>query len=126
MEHDYIKLNECIICLESNDTDKSIHKLITFKQKCRCDSYIHKECLLKWYSYNRICPICKTNIGNDILPINNTMEEEEEELNYTIFQIFRCRDCINTFLVKCICYIVITIVIALGCNRDLFKSQTDN
>ena len=125
MKQDYIKLNECIICLESNNTDKSIHKLITFKQKCRCDSYIHKECLLKWYSYNKSCPICKTNIGNDILPINNNIEEEEE-LNYTILQIYCCRDCINTIIVKCICYLVIIILIAFSCNRDLFKFRTDN
>ena len=124
MKHEYIKLNECIICLESNDTDYSICKLNSFEKECECDSYIHKQCLLKWYTYNRSCPICKTNIHDEIITSENIIEDEETD--HTILHIYYCNDCMNTILVKCFCYLVITIVIALGCNRDLFKNQTDN
>ena len=124
MNHEYIKLNECIICLESNDTDNSMCKLNTFNKQYDCDSYIHKQCLLKWYNYNKSCPICKTTINNDILPNDNSINEEDPE--QTITQIYSFRDCMNTILVKCTCYIVIIILIAVSCNQDLFKFQTDN
>ena len=59
MQIDYTLLNECIICLDSNDTRNPIIDLNTVNKPCDCSSPIHYKCLKKWYRYKAICPICR-------------------------------------------------------------------
>ncbi len=106
MEHKYKLINECIICLESNDTTNPILKLNTFKKPCNCDSYIHKKCLLKWYTYNAICPVCRISI--------NTLIEENELPLYNTFE--DRNDCTNSILFKCCCYLIICIIVGIYLN----------
>ena len=42
----------CSICLEN------IY-FLSYKSKCRCKLHYHNECIINWYKYKKICPICK-------------------------------------------------------------------
>jgi hypothetical protein len=51
--------NVCFICLENKG---QIIKLKSLKQLCDCDSFVHKKCVAKWYSFSPNCPICRKSI----------------------------------------------------------------
>jgi len=62
-------MNECIICF--SDTTSYLHskkKLIKldqqnyYKKNCKCNPYIHNDCLKKWIIIENKCPICRNNI----------------------------------------------------------------
>ena len=61
-----INENNCIICLEN--------VIINYNKCKKCNMYIHKECLLKWYNQKnkKICPICfNINSDSDIILLND-------------------------------------------------------
>jgi hypothetical protein len=60
----------CIICQENIDVfslekDKniSIDKLIT--RKLKCNHIFHIQCIDKWLSYNKKCPLCKNDMDEN-------------------------------------------------------------
>ena len=104
MNHKYELINECIICLESNDTNNPVLNLNTFKKPCECDSYVHKKCLLKWYKYNPICPVCRISIHTSTqnpLPLYNSSDN-------TLVTSNRCN---GVMIYNCCCYLFICVVI---------------
>jgi len=76
--------NECFICYDNN-SDKIIklnNQCLYFKT-CKCDGYIHKQCLETWIETTTKCPICRNQIfkNTDVkLNINN--------YNYFLFLIY--------------------------------------
>jgi len=60
-----IENNECLICLEINDSSNNICIRIQNKfyiKECLCDGWIHEVCLDFWYVSNKQCPICLCNM----------------------------------------------------------------
>jgi len=53
----------CGICLDN------IH-FFSYKSKCVCNLYYHNECIINWYKYKKICPICKEVDNVKIKDIN--------------------------------------------------------
>ena len=97
MEDNFLLPNECIICLESNDTNNVIININDIHKKCNCKSPVHNECLIKWYSYNKLCPICRNSIyASD--------DEEDQQVPHNI-EYCNCLKFCNT----CCCWIIITI-----------------
>ena len=115
MAHNYSLINECIICLESNDTNNPILNLNTFIKPCDCDSYVHKKCLVKWYTYNAVCPVCRLSINTstqNILPLYNSSEISNRSIWDRIF--------------NCCCYITIYVIIGLFLYFKPIKSHSHN
>jgi hypothetical protein len=115
MTHNYELINECIICLDSNDTNNPVLSLTSFNKQCKCNSYIHKQCLLKWYTYNAICPVCRISINTptqaNILPLYNTSEDIARHRN-------RCN---LTMCFNCCCYIFLCMIIGIFLNLNHIK-----
>jgi hypothetical protein len=57
--------NNCIICKQDieNNSPKVILK-DDYYTKCQCNYGYHKRCLLRWFEYNRTCPLCKRDVDN--------------------------------------------------------------
>ena len=116
MNHEYIKLNECIICLESNDTNNPILKLKTFKKRCDCDSNVHKQCLEKWYNYNAICPVCRLSINT------STSDEQLLPLHNSSDNILHSNDRCNTSTIfNCCCYLFVCFIIGIFTHFNSIK-----
>ena len=63
-----ININECIICLENNVNSRNLMHINTLKHKdiklqCKCNYYIHLQCLLQWTEVNPTCPTCRKPIA---------------------------------------------------------------
>jgi hypothetical protein len=74
--NDDIKNNECFICLELLHNDETVIKLnesIYYKKICDCNAMVHNYCLNKWYSFTYICPICRTNIFSQQVPVSQNI-----------------------------------------------------
>ena len=107
--------NECIICLESNDTNNPIFKLNTFKKSCNCNSYVHKQCLIKWYNYKSICPVCRKSINTisrqQTLPLYNNSDI-----------ILQSNDrCNCTMVFNCFCYLFLCFIIGIFTHFNYIK-----
>ena len=59
----YINDNVCIICSHDIDKNKIILKN-DYKTDCRCNYSYHKQCIEKWFEYNMVCPLCKSDVNN--------------------------------------------------------------
>ena len=46
------KNDMCIICQECFEEEQTIMIL-------QCDHFFHRDCLLMWFQYQNICPLCK-------------------------------------------------------------------
>ena len=62
-----ININECIICLQNNVKSTNLMHINTLKHKdiklqCKCNYYIHLQCLLQWTEVNPTCPTCRKSI----------------------------------------------------------------
>ena len=60
---------ECLICLEykyDNEIPIKLNESEYYTKLCDCNSLVHNFCLNKWYSVSYNCPICRTNIYEDI------------------------------------------------------------
>jgi hypothetical protein len=69
-----IENNDCLICLEINDTSDNICiriENIFYTKECLCDGWVHEYCLDIWYVKNNKCPICLCNM------IKNELRENE-------------------------------------------------
>jgi len=52
------KINdECPICKDILDIDKSIVKI-----NCKCKYVYHRDCIIKWFNINSNCPFCRCKI----------------------------------------------------------------
>jgi|MDTG01.5.fsa_nt_gb hypothetical protein len=54
----------CAICLSNElESNKLIDTMTSFETKyyryCNCNSFVHKECLMEWYKYQKKCIICR-------------------------------------------------------------------
>ena len=58
--------NECFICLEVSNQDEKypsqLKNLQEYIKKCRCDGFIHSNCIEIWYNTNNTCPICRNKM----------------------------------------------------------------
>ena len=116
MIDNYELKNECIICLESNDTNNPILKLKTFKKRCDCDSNVHKLCIEKWYNYNAICPVCRLSINTStsdeqLLPLHNSSEN-------TLHSNDRCN---SATIFNCCCYLFVCFIIGIFTHFNSIK-----
>jgi len=66
---------ECFICFCKNKKKLLLLSHIIDKKNCKCDSFVHKDCLIKWTKFNSRCPICNSNIDNGKLTINKNPQE---------------------------------------------------
>ncbi len=59
--------NECFVCYEiSNDFETypiSLKSQLNYIKKCRCDGWIHKQCLDIWCKEQNKCPICRLKLS---------------------------------------------------------------
>jgi hypothetical protein len=57
-----IEKNECGICLNTEKYSTIFKLKDIVNNSCLCNTYFHKECLVKWINKNNSCPICRKNI----------------------------------------------------------------
>jgi hypothetical protein len=72
----YIELEDgkaCAIC-NTDEPDKKYRKIVCEHPDIFCD-----ECVIKWLSKNRFCPVCTKNLEDYINKDNNELQELEEE-----------------------------------------------
>lgn len=50
---------ECFICLQDLESNRTTIRLKHCKKRCKCDGYIHESCLEDWLYINNSCPICR-------------------------------------------------------------------
>ncbi len=65
--NDYFVLEDEIYCLICHDKDYQqkpikLNDNIYYLKKCKCDGYIHKKCLDKWFDIDMSCPYCRKEI----------------------------------------------------------------
>jgi hypothetical protein len=54
--------NECFICYENDSKNKKLINLNSknnYLKNCKCNGYIHQECLDLWFELNQSCPVCR-------------------------------------------------------------------
>ena len=111
MEENFLLPNECIICLESNDTNNPIININYIHKDCNCNSPIHKECLNKWYTFNKRCPICRNIIYDE----ENTIESRNVEYCNCI------ESCLQLYCNNCCCIIILIIFCICIFNTPVIK-----
>ena len=54
----------CFICFDYNNNNTIPIRLNNkcYHKSCRCDGFVHLNCLDLWHEINPVCPICRTNI----------------------------------------------------------------
>ena len=68
-EYDFLTHSKpiCFICYESTNAYEweptQLNAQIDYIKNCNCNSWIHKNCLNKWYNKTRSCPICRISIN---------------------------------------------------------------
>lgn len=76
--------NECFICYENNyDTIIKLNNQCFYFKTCKCDGYIHKQCLDTWFETTNKCPICRSFINK-----NTKVESSIIHFNYHLFIIY--------------------------------------
>jgi hypothetical protein len=64
IKEDNKEIMECFICYEvSYENELKPIKLNSnniYLKKCKCDGYIHKNCLTLWYEKSKKCPVCRS------------------------------------------------------------------
>jgi hypothetical protein len=67
-EEEY-NVQECFICYDINDDFKlnpiSLKTQGYYNKQCKCDGWIHKDCLDLWYIKQHKCPICRQQISKN-------------------------------------------------------------
>uniref|UniRef100_A0A6C0JN58 RING-type domain-containing protein n=1 Tax=viral metagenome TaxID=1070528 RepID=A0A6C0JN58_9ZZZZ len=88
-----INNSECIICLESIAYNNEYNEILTnivkkypfIIKKCNCNCIVHEECLIKWFSQNLICIICREQYDNnnesEYLDENREPNEQQIDIN---------------------------------------------
>ncbi len=109
MEENFLLPNECIICLELNDTNNPIINMNDIHKQCNCNSPVHKECLNKWYTFNKKCLICRNNIY---------VSDDEEDQHFS-HNIEYC-NCLK-FCNNCCCIIILIIFCICIFNTSVIK-----
>jgi hypothetical protein len=73
----------CFICYETANAYEQdpiqLNAQLDYIKKCNCNSWIHKNCLNKWYNKSRSCPICRISINKRL---TMTMVILENSSNY--------------------------------------------
>jgi len=68
--NDNINLTECFVCYEIRNCNEcnpiKLRNQYYYTKKCYCDGFIHKKCLDKWFDKNKSCPICRTNMYENV------------------------------------------------------------
>lgn len=76
--------NECFICYENNfDKIIKLNNQCFYFKTCKCDGYIHKQCLDIWFDTTNKCPICRIIINK-----NTIIESKIIHPNYSIFIVY--------------------------------------
>jgi len=119
----------CSICLEENDQKYIYSKGYTFSKEkicysiqCKCNIYVHEECLILWTNRKNTCPICIHTIPqltNDDFE-NKVIDELKElylfeiliililiQVNCILFQSNYCKMIICLFLISILSLIFI-------------------
>ena len=56
------EINDCFICYENEITPIKLNSETYYLKNCKCDGYVHENCLTIWYEKNNKCPICRVPI----------------------------------------------------------------
>ena len=76
--------NECFICYETTfDKIIKLNNQCFYFKTCKCDGYIHKQCLDIWFDTTNKCPICRNFINK-----NTNIESKIIHNNYSIFIVY--------------------------------------
>jgi hypothetical protein len=77
----------CFICLEQNHSLDYLHQAnlsLSKISQCKCNGWVHLNCLDKWYHIKNRCPACNTNIMI-IHPDFIIHDNIQSQINQTIF-----------------------------------------
>lgn len=71
IKEDEKEIMECFICYESSYENElkpiKLNSNNYYIKKCKCNGFIHKNCLDIWYSKNKKCPICREFMCNNTI-----------------------------------------------------------
>jgi len=102
--------NECFICFEVSNEDEKIpsrlNNNINFIKKCKCDGWIHNNCIEMWYNIHGKCPICCEKI------IYITFEYQYLFYIVNYFMIFGNMNIFFQYIVKIRNFLILGIVIS--------------
>jgi hypothetical protein len=74
---------ECFICYEFTGKNNceliELNKQNIYFTRCKCNQYVHIECLQTWLNVNKRCPICSI-----------TVIEKKDLYNYILFRFYQC------------------------------------
>ena len=93
-------IQECFICYDITDDFKlkpvCLKTQSYYNKRCKCDGWIHKDCLDKWYQKQNKCPICRaaitkndsnSNITTIIIQYSKTIDRKLSILLSRIYKI---------------------------------------
>ncbi len=115
--------DECFVCCEiRTDLEPypiSLKYQFKYYKQCRCDGWIHKQCLDLWYKKQHKCPVCRLEI------------KENTDAIYSIVSVVPYSNKIYIFLYKSLCkianillyYILIYSIIEFHLNIILHKQN---
>jgi hypothetical protein len=98
----------CFICYEIKTTGeietKQLNLLKDYIKSCKCNGWVHNNCLNKWYERCNKCPICRTTVTK-----NNTVDMYILEKNNNIYILINTYFLRNINKITKLCCIVIFI-----------------
>lgn len=71
-------IHDCFICMEyktkSGETTIPLMYQTIYITKCKCNGWIHNECLGDWFKFKRKCPICRIKVQKIYINLNPNVE----------------------------------------------------
>ena len=98
------KDDECVICFENKKNNEHVFRLhnclakMNYYTHCNCNYFVHKNCMLNWFEFSKICLICKQNV----LYLNNDSQNRQNTINMYYYEIKKSCKTIIKILIKTI------------------------
>ena len=119
---------ECFICYENlyeNEIPIKLQEQQIYIKICACDVWIHNKCLIKWFTFNNKCPICRIHVTKystnkirnlyvnvDINTYDNSIMEISN-FNLCLFLMFHIMDMYKNLILFIVTILSIFIIIKL-------------
>jgi len=70
----------CSICLEENDEKYIYTKEEYYSIQCKCNIYVHDDCMQLWVNKTKKCPICLNPLSTCNNELENKIRDELKKL----------------------------------------------
>lgn len=122
-------IQECFICYDITDDFKlnpiNLKTQSYYNKRCKCDGWIHKDCLDKWYQKQNKCPICRAEITKNDSKTNITIITQYSKTFGTRLSIILSR-ITNMAMYVLLFYISLEYYLYFATKKNLSRIREEN